>query len=462
MTNTVNLRETVLDMLMEITRDKAPSHVVLARTLVKYQYLDKRDRSFLSRLTQGTLEYQVQLDYMIEQFSSVKINKMKPVIRNILRMAVYQLKYMDSVPDSAACNEAVKLTVRKGFGRLKGFVNGVLRNIARNLDRIPYPDRDADQSMYLAVKYALPLWLVDFWTKAYGADHVEAMGGAFLEAKSTTVRCCNLEKAKELAASLAASGILVEKGSYLPYALKISGYDHLTGIEAFQRGAITVQDESSMLAVLAAGITEGQTVIDVCAAPGGKSAFASVLTGSSGKVYARDLTDAKVEMIRENIERMALDNVEVRTWDALVLKEEDICKADAVLADLPCSGLGILGKKPDIKWNMSLSQMEELSGLQRRILSTVSRYVKPGGTLVYSTCTVNPSENEDNVRWFTKNHPFKLDSLIPYLPKALHGSTADGGILQMIPGIHQTDGFFIARMKRIGERQGADDGEDRY
>lgn len=451
MINTLNLRETVLDMLMEITRDKVPSHVVLARTLAKYQYLDKRDRAFLSRLTQGTLEYQVQLDYMIEQFSSVKINKMKPVIRNILRMAVYQLKYMDSVPDSAACNEAVKLAARKGFGKLKGFVNGVLRNIARNLDHIPYPDRDTDRRMYLAVKYALPLWLVDFWTQAYGAEYVEAMGEAFLETKSTTVRCCDPEKAIELKASLAASGILVEEGGYLPYALKISGYDHLTGIEAFQRGAFTVQDESSMLAVLAAGITKGQTVMDVCASPGGKSAFASALAGRTGKVYARDLTDAKVDMIRENVERMALDNVEVQTWDALVLKEEDICKADVVLADLPCSGLGILGKKPDIKWNMSLPQMEELSGLQRRILTIVSRYVKPGGTLVYSTCTVNPAENEDNVLWFTKNHPFKLDSLIPYLPKALHKSTAAGGFLQMFPGIHQTDGFFIARMKRIGE-----------
>lgn len=462
MTNTVNLREIVLEMLMEITGDKSPSHVVLARTLEKYQYLDKRDRAFISRLFQGVLEYEIQLDYFIEQFSSIKINKMKPVIRNILRMAVYQMKYMDSVPDSAACNEAVKLAARKGFGNLKGFVNGVLRNLSRNLDRISYPDQNKDMELYLSVRYALPLWLVKHWLQAYGLDTVKTMGSAFLDKKYTTIRCCEPEKAKDLALGLKSSGVNVDSGDYLPYALKISGYDYLSGLEAFRRGEFTVQDESSMLAVEASGISGEQTVIDVCAAPGGKSLHAAGNLKGSGKVYARDLTDAKVELIRENVHRLGAKNVEVERWDALILKEEDIMKADTVIADLPCSGLGILGKKPDIKCHMSLKKMEDLSRLQRQILSVVSEYVKPGGTLIYSTCTVNPAENEDNVRWFTENHPFKTDSLIPYLPGSLHGGTAKDGYIQLIPGIHPTDGFFIARMRRMGDERAVNDGKNRY
>ena len=218
-------------------------------------------------------------------------------------------------------------------------------------------------------------------------------------------------------------------------------------LPGFAEGLFLVQDVSSMLIGEAASLKTGDTVIDVCAAPGGKSLHCAEKLLGSGRVIARDLTEKKVALIRENMERMQLSNIAAAVWDARKEKEEDKETADVLLADLPCSGLGIMGKKRDIKYHASAEGIAELICLQREILSTVWQYVKPGGTLIYSTCTVNPGENEENVRWFTENFPFTLESLAPFLPEALRAEEKDG-MLQLLPGIHATDGFFLARLKR--------------
>ena len=443
-------RELILGILLEVTRGEEYSHIALRNVLNKYQYLDKKDRAFITRVTEGTLEHMIEIDYIINQFSQVKVNKMKPVIRCIIRSAVYQLKYMDSVPDSAVCNEAVKLAVKKGFYTLKGFVNGVLRNIARNIDNVTYPDK-ADYVNYLSIRYSMPTWILEQWLECYDKKTIEIMLEDFLKEKPTTIRWNpNCMSKETLIESLEKEGVYVENHPYLPYALWISSYDYLADLESFQKGGFYVQDISSMLVGHIANPKEGNRVIDVCAAPGGKALHMAELLNATGHVEARDLTDYKVHLIEENISRSGMKNIEAVKWDATVLDEKSVEQMDVVIADLPCSGLGVLGKKTDLKYRMTRETQEDLVSLQRQILSKVQAYVKQDGTLIYSTCTIHEKENMGNVRWFLEQYPqFELDSIEDILCDGLRDSVQEKGCLQLLPGVHESDGFFIAKFKKV-------------
>ena len=469
MTKPVNEREIVLAVLLEITENGQFSHIILRDVLAKYQYLEKRERAFITRVTEGTLEHMIEIDYILDQFSKTKVKKMKPVIRAILRSAVYQLKYMDSVPDRAVCNEAVKLAVRKGFSGLKGYVNGVLRSVARGLDSVEYPKEKMEE---LSVRYSCPKWILDLWGGTYDTEVIEKMLNDFQKEKPVTIRCClNRGTPEELKERLEAEGVTVAPHPYLPYAFQISGYDHLSELAAFQEGLFTVQDISSMLVAEIASPKAGAQVIDVCAAPGGKALHVAEkllladkkrlhedMDGNAdgnaggradGHVEARDLTEAKVELIRENIERTGLTNISAVCRDASVPDPESAGSADLVIADLPCSGLGVIGKKPDLKYKASPDGIDSLVGLQRKILACAQAYVKPGGILVYSTCTVNPAENMDNVHWFLEQYPeFSLDDIHERLCPELRDSVIENGCIQLLPGVHKSDGFFIARLAR--------------
>ena len=448
MTKAINERELILGILLEITRDGEYAHITLRNTLSKYQYLEKRERAFITRVVEGTLEHMMEIDYIINQFSKVKVNKMKPVIRTILRSAVYQILYMDSVPNSAVCNEAVKLAAKKGFVNLKGFVNGVLRNIDRNVNDIQYPKQD-NMVEYLSIKYSMPTWILEKWKKSYDWETIERILQGFLQEKGTIIRCnLNRISKEDLKKKLEAEGVTVTQHPYLEYALEISGYDYLGDLESFEDGDFQVQDLSSMLVAEIAAPKEGDYVIDVCAAPGGKSLHIADKLHGTGHVEARDLTDYKVDLIWDNIERSQMKNVEAVRHDALVYDEDSKEKADIVIADLPCSGLGVIGKKADIKYKMTEETQRELAKLQKNILQIVHRYVKPGGTLVYSTCTINEEENMKNVRWFLQQNPeFESVSVEPVLCEGLKKSVKEG-CLQLLPGIHESDGFFIAAFRK--------------
>ena len=447
MTKAINEREIVLEVLLEITEHGMYSHIVLRDVLNKYQYLEKKERSFITRVTEGTLEHMMEIDYILDQFSKVKVKKMKPVIRNIMRSAVYQMKYMDSVPVSAACNEAVKLAVRKGFGSLRGFVNGVLRNVARNLDQIAYPTEPRQR---LSIQYSMPEWILNLWLKAYDSDIVEQMLQAFQRETPLTIRCnLRMVTPKQLKEHLEAEGVTVKVHPYLEYAFHISGFDYLGDLESFQNGEFSVQDISSMLVSELAGPKEGDYVIDVCAAPGGKSLHMAEKLNGSGHVEARDLTEYKVGLIQENIERTGLSNVEAVQQDALIFDETSVGKADIVLADLPCSGLGVLAKKTDLKYKATKEGADSLAKLQREMLKNVQAYVKDEGKLVYSTCTINPAENMDNVHWFLNECPeFELIDIHGSLCEELQKDVKENGCIQLLPGVHQSDGFFLACMKK--------------
>lgn len=433
MTDGVRTREIILDILLAVTRDGEYSHLALSGTLNKYQYLEKQERAFITKVTEGTLEQMIKIDYIINSFSNIRVSKMKPVIRCILRSAVYQICFLDGVPDSAACNEAVNLAGKRGFRNLKGFVNGVLRNIARKKEQIVYPDERKQPQEAVSVQYSLPLWLVEQWETEYGMDKTKAMAKALLEEKPTAVRInLNQITKEELIKLLKSEGVDVTESKELPYALFLSGYDYLNKLSGFQEGCFYVQDISSMKVAETAEPKEGDVVLDVCGAPGGKSIHIAQMLQGTGQVITRDLTPMKVAKIEENIARCRIENMRAECADARVPDESLREKADIVIADLPCSGLGVIGRKKDIKYKMTPEKEQELVTLQREILSVVPAYVKSGGTLVYSTCTIHKAENEENVQWLLENHrELYLESM-----------------QQIFPDETGNDGFFIAKLRK--------------
>ncbi len=473
MAENTNLRSIVVDILLAVDRDGEMSHIAIRTLLDKNRSLPRRDRAFIRRVSGGTIERMTEMDYIIDQFSKIKVKKMKPVIRAIMRSAVYQLKYMDSVPDSAVCNEAVKLAVSRGYSGLRGFVNGVLRNISRNMDSVIYPDPETEPMRALAVRYSMPEWIVKRFAKAYGRERCVHILAAFLgervdefdfeagdsgvpyesdweESDGRFVRrkdlvaghegvCVRADTNRispaEVLASLKGQGIAAVPDERLPYAFYIDGYDTLDEIPEFAQGILYVQDIASMMVAETAQPREGDFILDVCAAPGGKSLHLAQMMHGTGMVEARDLTEYKVNLIRENILRCNAANMRAALHDALEFDPVMEEKADIVIADLPCSGLGVIGRKADIKYRTSEEKIRELADLQRRIMEVVWRYVKPGGHLMYSTCTMTEEENGQNVQWFLKRHPqFSLVSERQYLP--------DEGC----------DGFYIAKISRQQEQ----------
>lgn len=411
-------------MLLAIDRDGQYSHLVLRDVLDKYQYLSKQERAFLTRLTEGTVERMLTLDYVIDQFSKTKVKKMKPLIRELMRLSVYQIMYMDGVPDSAVCNEAVKLARKRGFSGLSGFVNGVLRSVARGWKNVTFQNE--------SVRYSVPEWIIDGWNADYGRDVTEKMLEAFMQPAKITVRT-NTQKCtpEELKDRLSQEGVTVEAIEGISYAFALSGFDYLAGLGSFQDGWFYVQDISSMTVAHAADPKKGDYIIDVCAAPGGKSSHLAELLDGSGMVEARDLTEYKVGLIEENILRHDLHNMKAVQQDATLFDETSVEKADILICDLPCSGLGVIGRKSDIRYKMTAEKAHDLAVLQQEMLDTVWKYVKRGGKLIYSTCTIHKEENEDNVAAFLQKHPqFTLVEQRQIFP--MEGS----------------DGFFVAKMIR--------------
>lgn len=435
-------RELALGILLEVTAQKTYSHIAIRNVLEKYAYLDAKKRAQIRRLSSGTLEKLIRLDAVINLFSKVKTNKMKPVIRNILRMAVYEMLYMDAVPVASSVDEAVKLAERKGFRNLKGFVNGVLRSVAANLDHLELPDT-------LSIRYSMPEWIVDQWTSEYGSEKTEEILKGFETEASLTVHACETAMQEEELFSMWKEEGISSEETELPHAFRISGLDNLMRLPSFKKGGFFVQDLSSMKALSALPLSEDMNILDICGAPGGKSMFLSdalfrlrkdrdplsenpIENPAEGAIVCRDLTGAKVAHIRENISRCKLSGCTAEVHDALLFDPEWSEKADAVIADLPCSGLGVLGRKPDIKLRQSEDGCRELSSIQKQILSVAADYVRIGGYLLFSTCTISRIENEDNVDIFLASHPdfvlLKSEQLFP------------------IAGVQ--DGFFYALMQK--------------
>ncbi|MBQ8970979.1 MAG: 16S rRNA (cytosine(967)-C(5))-methyltransferase RsmB, partial [Lachnospiraceae bacterium] len=414
-------------------------------------YLSGQERAFLSRLINGTLERKIELDYIIDRFNRTG-KRLKPVVAEILRLSVYQLLYMDAVPDRAAVNEAVKLAGIKGLKSLSGFINGILRTIAREKNTLRYPDKQTDYKAYLSVRYSIPEHIITLLSGQYDEETLEEIFSAQLGARPLYIRTNESRVSpRELKRLLSEDGIEV-KESPLSGVFQVLTPERISDNSSFQKGLYYISDISSSLAVSLAGIRQGDRVLDVCAAPGGKTCHVLEILKGTGEVVSRDISGDKTALIRENIKRLNLTgNITVEEADARVFAPELEERFDVLIADLPCSGLGVIGRKNDINYRLTPDSFPALSALQREILGIVYRYLKVGGVLLYCTCTINRTENEDNRSWILQNLPFEPVPLSQEVPEELYTETAEEGYLKLLPGKTGTDGFFISKYRRTAK-----------
>ena len=448
----VNEREVVLDMLLSLRESKL-SHTILKDTLDSYLYLDKSSRGFITRLYEGTIEKRLYLDFIIDGYSKTPVKKMKPIIMLLLEMAVYQLFSMDRVPDSAAINEAVKLAKKRGLAGLSGFVNGVLRNIARNKENIALPDKNKDLIKYLEIKYSTPRNVVEYLIKDYGSEEAEAILEAFEEKRPLVARAT--KNREELIKKLDAEGVRVSTDTIFPESLKILELDSLSYLESFEEGDFVIQDESSQFIGKIVGLPKGARVLDLCAAPGGKSLLFAEME-EVDEIISCDISESKTELIEENVRRIGVSKIKTKVNDASLYNPDFMDGFDLVICDLPCSGLGIMGRKRDIKYNVSIDKIRELAILQKKILENAVRYVKKGGRLIYSTCTMTKAENEENFTFISEFKGFSAvdfsDKIREYVDRYKDGerliNEAKKGFIRLIPGELGTDGFFVSEYMR--------------
>lgn len=442
----INPREIAAEALMEITTAEAYNNMTLRRLLRQNGAMSRQDRAFVTELVNGTLRNLIFIDHVLNTFSKTKTEKMKPWLLAVMRLAVYQMYFME-VPDSAACNEAVKLAQVRGYGALKGFVNGVLRTASGKRNEVSLPEKGTAE--YLSLFYSYPLWLVKMWIAYYGYEETEDICDWGNEAPDVTIRVNTLKTNRvELKEMLEKAGIVVRDGCVSENALHLKKTADLGKLEAFQKGLFHVQDESSQLAVKILDPQKGESIMDLCAAPGGKSFTAAEQMENEGKLISCDIYEHKIELMEEGAERLGIRMMECRVKDATE-KEEKQEAFDRILVDAPCSGLGLMRKKPDICLKKDGSEIDSLTLIQKEILENAAGYVKKGGVLVYSTCTLCRKENEKNLEWFLKKHPeFEAEDITKYLPAEWVTETAAKGYITLLPHKTGTDGFFISRMRR--------------
>jgi len=439
----LSAREAALKTLGAFRKNGAWSDAFL-NNIIKKEGLSPRDAALASRLCYGVLQNKILCDYYISAFSSVKLSKMEPIILDILELSVYQLVFLDKIPASAAVDEAVKMAKRHANPKAAGFVNAVLRKISGRSDALP-PIVGKTFNERLSVKYSHPLALVNKLSEFLDEQSLERLLMANNEITPITAQLNTLrtDSQKVLSAFLA-EGADVKMHPWLKDCIEISGGGSLESSKVFNEGLITIQDAAARLAVMAAEPYTGQTVLDACSAPGGKSFMAAMLMENTGEILAADINGKKIARIESGAERLGINIIKTAQMDATQNNDEFSGRFDLVIADVPCSGLGIIRKKPEIRYK----SMDEISGLpavQLKILENLSSYVKKGGVLLYSTCTIIPEENEGVVSAFLSGHnDYSAEAFS--LPEPV--GRQESGMLTLYPHIHGTDGFFMCKMGR--------------
>ncbi len=442
----INPREIAAEALMEIMEADAYNTMTLRRLLRQNGAMPRQDRAFVTEVVNGTLRNLIYIDHVLNTFSKTKTERMKPWLLAVLRSAVYQMYFME-VPDAAACNEAVKLASVRGYGALKGFVNGVLRTAAKRKEEIPLPKKETAE--YLSVVYSHPLWLVRMWIAYYGYAEAERICAYDNQSPDVTIRVNTLKtNKKDLTKMLEQAGVTVTEGKVCEEALHLSKTADLSRLDAFRKGLFHVQDESSQLAVRVLDPKKKEQILDMCAAPGGKSFTIAEQMENEGSLLSCDIYAHKIELMEEGAERLGISIMQCRVQDA-AQQETAPKQYDRVLVDAPCSGLGLMRKKPDIRLKKDGNEIDSLTKIQREILENAAGYVKKGGILVYSTCTLCRKENERNLEWFLKDHPdFTAEDISEFLPEGWDTETAKKGYLTLLPHKTGTDGFFISKLRR--------------
>ncbi len=429
--NRVERTDSYLDKLLDIE--------------LKSDELNDLDRRFLTELTHGVIRWKTRLDFIIEHFCKNKFAMQDPNIRNALRVALYQILFLTKIPHAAAVNEAVEFVKKIRGQKAANLVNAILRNIIRNINKLPTPDNETDPIQYLSIMYAHPTWIVKRWAERYGLYETEQLLSANNERPTTVVRA-NLLKTStdELTKLFEERGIKYVRSKYLDNFIKVGHLSGIYNLDLFAQGYFSVQDESAGLVVKLLDPKPGEKIIDLCSAPGGKTTFIAELMKNEGKIIAVDKYEHRLNLVKQSCERLGITNVEFIAEDAIGLNFEP---ADKVLLDAPCSGFGVIQKKPDIKWQREPSDIKNLSKTQFELLETASKLVKNGGVIVYSTCTIEPEENIEVVRAFLNDHPeFEIEDARNYLPSDVVNSE---GCMETFPHKHDMDGGFAVRLVKV-------------
>lgn len=436
-------RELSLRALIQFRRHGAWPDLFLKQEGAKQQ-LSREEMGLATALTYGTLQNLARLDFYLSVYSSMPLRKLMPQVLDAMRIGAYQLVFLDRVPQSAAVNETVSLVKKQANPRAAGFANAVLRKLAANLDALPEPQGSGAER--LSVQYSHPLWFVQRMCETLGETQAEELLRANNEPPAAVLRVNTLKSdVAQAMALLARDGIETAPHPYLPHALVARSLAGIGEAEALKSGQIAVQDAASQLCVHALAPCAGEFVLDLCAAPGGKTILAAQLMGNTGTILACDIHPHKTDLIESNAARYGAEIVQTVCADASKPRDVLFGRADAVICDVPCSGLGIIRKKPDVRFKKE-EDIAQLPALQSRILDTAALYLKPGGRLVYSTCTVLPQENEQVVLAFLASHPqFSLE------PFELPGIGKTDGQKTLYPHRDGTDGFFMARLKNCEE-----------
>lgn len=418
----MNVREAALKTLYDIEFNGTYSNAAVKNALAYYKDMSAQDKPLFTELVYGVTDKRLTLDYYIKSMSKIKMKKISQYILIILRMGIYQLLYTDKIPESAAVNESVKLAKRYGHGASAGFVNGILRNVKKT--EIKYPE---DKTEYLSVKYSYPVWICEKWIKEFGFEFAEKMMAVSEKEKKITLRPNSLKtNAELLVKALAEENVTAHEEND---AVVTDGFD-ISRSRLYNKGYYTPQDTAAMQAAVVLNPQPGETVIDMCAAPGGKTTHMAELMKNEGIIYAFDKYDHKIRLIEKNAERLDINIIKASAADVTVPNTAFKETADKILCDVPCSGLGIIGRKPDIKWNRE--ENADLTAIQKKILENAAVYLKRGGEIVYSTCTVEREENEGVTGGFIKEHG-EFEKLYE---KTFY------------PHIDGTDGFYICKLKK--------------
>lgn len=443
----MNSREIILNILIDININGAYSNHSINKHL-KNKNIE--NENFIREIVYGVIENKKYIDYIISQASSIKLKKIHPTILEILRMGVYQIVFMDKIPNSAAVNEAVNLSKKYGHKGISGFVNGVLRNVSKNKEKLMIVD-NKDEVNFLSIKYSHPKWMIESWLENYGFEFTESLCQGNNNRPKLNIRVNTLKiKKEDLIKRLSNYGYNVSETKYAKDGLIINNPIKITSIEEYKKGYFTIQDESSMLVSQIMDPVENSFVLDLCSAPGGKSTHIAQIMNNRGKIISRDIYDHKLKLIQENSDRLGIGIIKTEKFDATVLDESLIRKVDYCIIDAPCSGLGIIRRKPEIKWNRDEGDIKNLTDIQWNILNNAKEYLKPGGIMIYSTCTIMKEENHNIIDKFLSNN--KDFELVDFRDKLLLNEFMEGannGFIQLFPHIHNTDGFFITKLKKI-------------
>ena len=432
-----NARQTAFEILNKIQRDNSYSNLAIDAVLEKTQ-AEADDKRLISALVYGVAERMITLDYQLSLYLSQPLRKLKPQVLTILRLGAYQILYMDKIPASAAVNESVKLTKTNQAQFASGLVNAVLRKIDKNGLRLP--DEKADN--YRSVKYSCPQWLIEMWDKAFGSENTDKLLEASFGAVGTVIRVNTLKTdAVKLIDKLHEEGIDAVKCDEAENALVAEKAGALHKTKCYAEGLFHVQDSASQLCCAALGALENDTVLDICSAPGGKSFTIAQMMNNTGRIFSCDVYEHRLKLIENGASRLGITNIKVMKNDGSAVNP-DMPKADKILCDVPCAGLGVIRKKPEIRYKDS-AEVDKLPELQYSILCTSANYLKQNGVLVYSTCSLNPDENENIINRFLSEHPdFRSERVLPELPR--YGENTD--YISLMPHLHNCDGFFIAKL----------------